>query len=189
MTKKKSVKVFIIKTKDRKNGIDCLMDQVNMNKFSGNEIALKANFNSADPFPASSHLDTVERIIENLKKANIKNLTLLERSGMGRENFKKLAMFLGDTTQVLEKMGVLDLSKKLDFDVIDLDKETKDKWEKIEKNGTHWLRGFYLPKLLLEADNVVQTCCLKTHRVRGDFSMSLKNSVGLIAKKNSKNFI
>jgi uncharacterized protein (DUF362 family) len=29
----------------------------------------------------------------------------------------------------------------------------------------------------------VQTCCLKTHRFGGHFTLSLKNSVGLVAKK------
>ncbi len=36
---------------------------------------------------------------------------------------------------------------------------------------------------VLEAQGVVQTCCLKTHRYGGHFTMSLKNSVGLVAKK------
>jgi uncharacterized protein (DUF362 family) len=54
---------------------------------------------------------------------------------------------------------------------------------KIEKGNTHWLRGFYISKEFLEADRVVQTCCLKTHRFGGNFTMSLKNSVGLIAKR------
>jgi uncharacterized protein (DUF362 family) len=35
----------------------------------------------------------------------------------------------------------------------------------------------------LEADAVVQTCCLKTHRFGGHFTMSLKNSVGMLAKQ------
>jgi uncharacterized protein (DUF362 family) len=37
--------------------------------------------------------------------------------------------------------------------------------------------------VVLEADVVIQTCCLKTHRFGGHFTMSLKNSVGLVAKK------
>jgi uncharacterized protein (DUF362 family) len=35
----------------------------------------------------------------------------------------------------------------------------------------------------LEADGVIQTCCLKTHRFGGHFTLSLKNSVGLAAKR------
>ena len=37
--------------------------------------------------------------------------------------------------------------------------------------------------MFASADRVVQTCCLKTHRFGGHFSLSLKNSVGLVAKK------
>lgn len=37
--------------------------------------------------------------------------------------------------------------------------------------------------MFLEADKIVQTCCLKTHRFGGHFTLSLKNSVGLVAKK------
>ena len=33
------------------------------------------------------------------------------------------------------------------------------------------------------AGGVVQTCCLKTHRYGGHFTLSLKNSVGLVAKR------
>jgi uncharacterized protein (DUF362 family) len=163
-------KVFLIKTKDREYGINSLMDQINLNKFSGKKIALKSNFNSADPFPATTHIKTLEIIIEKLKKANIANLTLAERSGMG------------NTKEVIGKMGVLDLSKKLDFTAIALDEEDKNEWIKVDKEGTHWNDGFYISKRFIEADTVIQTCCLKPHRFGGDFTLSLKNSVGLIAK-------
>jgi uncharacterized protein (DUF362 family) len=39
-----------------------------------------------------------------------------------------------------------------------------------------------VPRLLLEAESVVQTCNLKTHRYGGHFTLSLKNSVGLAAR-------
>jgi uncharacterized protein (DUF362 family) len=90
---------------------------------------------------------------------------------------------MGNTRRVLEKMGVFELSDKLGFEVIVLDEENKDKWVKIEKEGTHWVKGFYIPKLFLDSDKVIQTCCLKTHRFGGHFTLSLKNSVGIVAKK------
>ena len=40
-----------------------------------------------------------------------------------------------------------------------------------------------MAKVFHDADKVVQTCCLKTHRFGGHFTFSLKNSVGLVAKK------
>ncbi len=147
------------------------MDYFNINEFSGDKVALKANFNSADPFPASTHIDTLYAIIKKLNEADIAGLTLAERSGMG------------NTRHVLEKMGVFELSDKLGFEIIVLDEEDRDEWVKIEKDGTHWVKGFYMPKLFLESDRVVQTCCLKTHRFGGHFTLSLKNSVGIVAKR------
>ena len=106
-----------------------------------------------------------------LKKAQVEDLVLAERSGMG------------NTRTVLQKMGVFDLSNKLDFKIVVLDEETKDKWVKIDGDGTHWPNGFHISKVFLNADKVIQTCCLKTHRFGGHFTLSLKNAVGLVAKK------
>lgn len=150
------------------------MDNFNLDEFSGSKVALKANFNSADPFPASTHIDTLNGIIHELNGAGIAGLTLAERSGMG------------NTRSVLEEMGVFKLSDKLGFEVVVLDEEDRDEWVKIEKDGTHWIKGFYIPKLFLESDKVVQTCCLKTHRFGGHFTLSLKNSVGIVAKRLPK---
>ncbi|MRS02729.1 DUF362 domain-containing protein, partial [bacterium] len=44
--------------------------------------------------------------------------------------------------------------------------------------------GFHFARPALEADAVVQTCCLKTHRYGGHFTLSLKNSVGMVAKRH-----
>ncbi|WP_245837452.1 MULTISPECIES: DUF362 domain-containing protein [Methanobacterium] len=147
------------------------MDNFKIDEFSGDKVALKSNFNSADPFPASTHIDTLHAIIKKLNESNITGLTLAERSGMG------------NTRQVLEKMGVFELSDKLGFEVVVLDEEDRDEWVKVEKEGTHWVKGFYISKLFLESDRVVQTCCLKTHRFGGNFTLSLKNSVGIVAKR------
>jgi uncharacterized protein (DUF362 family) len=163
--------VFILKTTDRKTGVRALLGKFGLQDFSGKRVAIKANFNSADPFPASTHLDTLRAIVETLKGANASSITLAERSGMG------------DTQEVLEQMGVLDLSRQLGFNTIVLDDIGKQDWVKFEHEGTHWLRGFHIAKVFLDTDKMVQTCCLKTHRFGGHFTLSLKNSVGLVAKK------
>lgn len=171
MTQDKAGKVFLIKTSNRPAGIQSLLDQFDMDEYSGKSVALKANYNSADPFPASTHPDALEALMMRLKDAGTSDLVLAERSGMG------------DTRTVLQQMGVFDLSERLGFRIEVLDEVDKEDWVKIEKEGTHWFRGFFISRTLLEADKVVQTCCLKTHRFGGHFTMSLKNSVGLIAKR------
>ena len=164
--------VFLVKTSDRNAGVKSLMSRFNLSEFSGKKVALKANFNSADPFPASTHLDTLKAIIETLKRSGASQVTLGERSGMG------------NTRKVLEEMGVFALAEKLDFEAVVLDELAQEEWLKVNHSGTHWLRGFYIAKLFANAEKVVQTCCLKAHRFGGHFTLSLKNSVGLSCQES-----
>jgi len=78
--------------------------------------------------------------------------------------------------------AVTELAKKQGFDVVILDDLKSGEWSKEKPEGSHWKRGFLFPKLFKDADAIVQTCCLKTHRYGGHFTMSLKNSVGMVAK-------
>jgi uncharacterized protein (DUF362 family) len=82
--------VFILKTTDTVTGVPALLNKFGLDEYSGKQVALKANFNSADPFPASTHLDTLRAIVQTLKNAGASGITLAERSGMG------------DTEQVLK---------------------------------------------------------------------------------------
>lgn len=168
----KENEVYLVKTTRRREGINRLLEKFDLTEFSGKNVALKANYNSSDPFPASTHIQTLQALVEILQKAGSSNLMMAERSGMG------------STRQVLEKMGVFELSEKLGFKTVVLDDEPKEGWVKIKGDDNHWLRGFYITRIFLEADKVVQTCCLKTHRFGGHFTLSLKNSVGLVAKKH-----
>lgn len=164
-------KVYLIAAKDRREGVKRLMEQFPINEYRGETVALKANFNSADPFPASTHIETLRAVVEELKEADVAKIDLAERSGMGR------------TRKVLEVKGVFALSKKLGFKVTVLDEIDKTEWLRVPADGTHWLNGFPIAKTFLNSDRVIQICCLKTHRFGGHFTMSLKNSVGIVAKR------
>jgi uncharacterized protein (DUF362 family) len=170
MSPEDTSEVLLVESSDRERAVRRLFTEIQLAGFSGKTIALKANFNSADPFPASTHPDTLKAIVTVLNQAGTKRITLAERSGMG------------DTRETLERLGIFDLSRQLGFNVTVLDEEPKKDWLRIERSGTHWLRGFHIAKVVLDANSVIQTCCLKTHRFGGHFTMSLKNSIGLVAK-------
>jgi len=167
--------IFIVKTENREEGIRKLLDRFDLMGFKGKKVALKANYNSADPFPASTHLDTLRALVNGLKEAGAEEITLAERSGMG------------DTRTVLEQRGVTKLTAELGFEVLALDELAEEGWMCLEPKDSHWKRGFLLAKVFHDADKVVQTCCLKTHRFGGHFTMSLKNSVGLVARHDPQN--
>lgn len=167
-------KVYVIKTRDRVSGIKELMKHMEIASLSGKRVALKANYNSADPFPASTHPDTLFAIVEALKEEGT-SVVLAERSGMG------------NTGEVLERMGAMELAKKYGFDVTILDNVESSGWIRKKPDKSHWNKGFLFPKVFSDADAIVQTCCLKTHRYGGHFTMSLKNSVGMVAKYDPEN--
>jgi uncharacterized protein (DUF362 family) len=163
--------IFIAGAFDRITGVQRVLKDVDMSVFSDADIALKANYNSADPPPASTHIDTLDTLCTTLLTEKPKKLTLAERSGMG------------NTRSVLEKRGVVTLAHDRGFSTVILDEIDRTGWREIQAPGLHWSRGFFIAGVFARADRVVQTCCLKTHRFGGNFTMSLKNSVGLIAKR------
>ena len=87
------------------------------------------------------------------------------------------------TAEVLKNRGVFDLKERLGFEVVDLDQVGTGDWKDIQTTGLHWKHGFKISRIFVESDKVVQTCCLKTHRFGGHFTLSLKNSVGLVAAR------
>lgn len=171
MSREDRSRVFLTGSPDRGTAVRSLFEHAGLGDLSGKSVVLKANFNSADPFPASTHPDTVRVIVTLLKEAGAREITLTERSGMG------------DTRDNLQKLGIFALAEQMGFTVVVLDEQPLERWAHIEQSGTHWPVGFYITKAVLEADVVVQTCCLKTHGYGGHFTMSLKNSVGLVARK------
>jgi uncharacterized protein (DUF362 family) len=90
---------------------------------------------------------------------------------------------MGNTRKVMEDLGVLERSAKWDFEALPLDDLPARDWVHVEHPELHWSQGFHLARIYREADAIVQTCCLKTHRFGGHFTFSLKNSVGMVAKR------
>ncbi|MFH1347272.1 MAG: DUF362 domain-containing protein [Candidatus Margulisiibacteriota bacterium] len=165
-----SAEVYIIKTTDRDKGIKALFDTALVPNLYGKKIIIKPNYNSNDPFPAATHIDTLKTIIPILKAATPESITIVERSGMGT------------TQDVLENKGVMLLAEEQTIEVVVTDVLGSDAWTRRGTKETHWEDGFMVPKIVLEADYVVNLPCLKTHRFGGDFSLALKNHVGTVAK-------
>lgn len=160
-------KVFLADASDRPGNIKKLFQEFDL--ATSGTVAVKANFNSDDAFPAATHLETLRAMMELIRTSGPGDIIMAERSGMGY------------TPNVLRNRGVVELSAKLGFKLVDLDSLGIEGWEDVQSEGLHWKHGFKIARIFREADIIVQTCCLKTHRFGGRFTMSLKNSVGLVA--------
>lgn len=166
--------IAFVKTNDRVKGISQAIDLLKLPNFKKKDLFIKPNFNSADETPGSTHFDTLKTLINKLRELESGKLTIGDRSGMG------------NTEDVFENKKIFALAKDFDVNTIIFDNLKKDDWELININGSHWKQGFYVPKTVKNS-TVIQTCCLKTHRYGGHFTLSLKNSVGIAAKRVPEN--
>jgi uncharacterized protein (DUF362 family) len=166
-----TARVALVKTMDRSAGVATAIDLLGVGRFNGKDLFVKPNFNSADKPPGSTHEDTLAALLRKLRALGAGPLTIGDRSGMG------------DTREVMERKRVFPMAKQFDARVVVLDELGADAWVLIDLPDSHWQQGFALPRLVRNAGGVVQTCCLKTHRYGGHFTLSLKNSVGLVAKR------
>lgn len=163
-------RVAFVNTLDRADGVRRALDLLSLSSFSGRRLLIKPNLNSADPAPGSTHPETLRALARWTLDAGAGQVTIGDRSGMG------------DTRAVMEQTGTFALGRELGLDVVAFDELDAPAWSAVAPPGSHWRRGFAVPRLLTEADAVIQTCNLKTHRFGGGFTLSLKNSVGLAAK-------
>lgn len=165
-------KVALVGTKDRGKGVRQAIDLLGLRSFRGKSVVLKPNFNTADPAPGSTHNDTLRSLILTLEHMGAKRITLAERSGPG-----------DSTRVVMEKKGIFELAQELGFSIVNLEELGPEGWSKVEPKESHWSQGFHFPRIYLEAESIVQTCCLKTHAYGGHFTLSLKNAVGLVPRR------
>lgn len=134
-------------------------------------ILVKPNCNNYDPFPASTHPDTVRLVVK-----------LLMEAGLQREQ-----IVIGDmsgpawlpTEATMKKNGILGVARELGVRVSFFENE---EWVWVKpKEVSSWPEGFRIAKRAFEASRIISLPCLKTHQFGGVFTLSLKNSVGLIS--------
>jgi uncharacterized protein (DUF362 family) len=166
----KAARVAFVKTRDRAEGVRRALGLLDLNPVRGKRVLLKPNFNSSDPAPGSTHGDVLRALVGELWDMDARSITLADRSGMD------------NTRRAMEQMGIFSLGEELGFEVLVLDELGEKEWVMVQPPDSHWSQGFPFARSCLEAEAIVQTCCLKTHRFGGHFTMSLKNSVGLVAK-------
>jgi uncharacterized protein (DUF362 family) len=172
VTGENATKVALVRTSDRASGIKKAIDLLAINPVKGKEVLLKPNFNTADHFPGSTHNDTLTNLISHLKQMGATKITIGERSGPP------------DTSRVIREKGIYKLCEKLDVELINFEELPPEDWIRVRPRQSHWRNGFDVAKPVLDAECIVTTCCLKTHRFGGVFTMSLKLSVGITHKRN-----
>ncbi len=130
----------------------------------GEVVFLKPNFNTADPFPASTDLEFLRTVVELVYEAGAKLVMIGDSSTMSL-----------NTRKIMEEKGVFSLQEMKTPPRIYVFEDGE--WRKKEIPGAKYLKKVSLPAILERADKVIFLPCLKTHS-QAQFTGSLKLAVG-----------
>jgi uncharacterized protein (DUF362 family) len=138
---------------------------------SGDVVYLKVNSNSGDPYPYSTRPSLVERMVEWSLERGASRVIVGDRS------------FWGDsgTYGNLVDNGIVDATEKSGGELIVFDEDDGDvEWvEFSEDDAPDWNGGFRFPRMVVEADHIINLPIVKTHFISG-FTMGMKNIIGLV---------
>lgn len=132
----------------------------------GDVVLLKPNFNTADPFPASTDFEFLKCVVELVYEADPKIVMLGDSSTMS-----------SNTRKIMEKLKIFDLENIERPPRIYVFDERK--WVKKEIPDGKYLKSVYVTEYLDRADKLILLPCFKTH-FQSQFTGSLKLSVGFI---------
>jgi uncharacterized protein (DUF362 family) len=166
-------RVVLVRTDSRADGVKKCLELLKIDPFKGRDVLVKPNFNTSDEAPGSTHVDTLKAILGAVREKGAKSLAIGDRSGPE------------PTAQVFEKKGIPALAGAFDAKLLNFDELGPDGYVKVTPPGSHWKDGFLVARPVVETACVVSTCCLKTHQYGGVFTMSLKNSVGVVPRKDT----
>ena len=163
-------KVAVISTNDRSYGVNKSFELLGINPVDGKDVVFKPNFNTADPAPASTDMETFRQIIIKIREMGAKKITVAERCGPA------------NTEEAFKKKGLYELATEFDLSIVNLSTAPREEWVLKNPEGNHWRDGFLFSKTYDEAECVIETCCLKTHQYGGHFTLSLKNATALVPR-------
>ena len=132
----------------------------------GDNVLVKPNFNSPDPFPGSTDLEFLRAVLELLLEAGARVVVGESAEGIWRP-----------TRKVLQKVGVYELAHHLDIQLIVFE-DRPDEWVRIKVSGDY-LDAITMPRSAYEADKLVYLPCMKTHNT-ARFTGALKLAVGFM---------
>lgn len=132
----------------------------------GDTVFLKPNFNTADPFPASSDFEFLKIVSILIYENGAKLVVMGDASTM-----------IVSTNKVMEELNIFEL-EKLDPPV-QIYNFNKNKWIKKKIPNAKYLKSASVPDILDKVDKLILLPCLKTHSW-ADYTGALKLSVGFI---------
>lgn len=132
----------------------------------GEVVLLKPNFNTADPFPASSDFQFLKAVVELIYEREPKLVMIGESSTMSL-----------NTRKIMTKLKIFDLENLNPPPRIYVFEEWG--WVKREIKEGKYLKSVSITEILERPDKIILLPCLKTHKY-AQFTGALKLAVGFM---------
>lgn len=163
-------RVALVSTTDRAAGVRQALELLQLPSFQDKRVFIKPNYNTGDPAPAATDPVVLETLVQAVQSDGASQISVGDRSGMA------------ETRSAMQQMQVFALAERYGFTPIVFDELDQADWQYFDAAGTNWSKGFAIAKPVLNADAIINACCLKTHRFGGHFTLSLKNTIGMVAR-------
>jgi uncharacterized protein (DUF362 family) len=131
----------------------------------GDNVTIKPNLNTADPYPASSAPIFIKALGELLKDAGVDKIRIVDSSTMTMAARK-----------VAQEIGLFEVADSLDAELIFLDEH---EWVKVKFPRGKYLKSGSIGKPIVDPGKLVLAPNLKTHRF-AKFTGAMKLFVGWI---------
>jgi uncharacterized protein (DUF362 family) len=155
----KSLRETITKVLNQIGGISRYVPQ-------DSRVLIKPNFNTADPFPASTDIDFLREVTEIVYEQNPKEIIIGESSTMFASTESVMKEKSMDTFKTSRGTPTI-----MNFDL--------HEWVEKEIPQGHRLKKLKIPAILDEIDVLLYLRCCKTHKI-AHLTGSLKLSVGMM---------
>ena len=132
----------------------------------GQTVLVKPNANSPDPYPGTTNPEVVYEAVKMIRQRDPGRIIVADRS-----------WFAGGTADIMKKVGIDKAAEAAGAEVMILD---DGPWRETHlQEARHWDRSFRIATILDQVDHLISLPVVKTHML-ATFTMSLKNSVGLV---------
>ena len=109
-------KIAIIATNDRIYGVNKSFELLGFNPINGKDVVFKPNFNTADPAPASTDMETFRQMVIKMREMGAKKITVAERCGPA------------NTEEAFKQKGLYELAEEFNLTIVNLETAPREEW-------------------------------------------------------------
>jgi len=165
--------VILVRVASRTDAIHTCITQMGGWKYllegtKSRDVLLKPNLNTEDPFPASTHLDTIKTVTNSLLESGMADRVIIgDASGVGG-GF--------NTYSTMQNMGIVEFAEQRER--VELSCFEHEEFVRVfPEKATLWKNGIIVPRRIITTENIVSLPAMKTHQGQ-EFTLSIKETVG-----------